>query len=252
MRIQHRCETKFKIFFFFFIFYIFTGSFTVCLSNPLDLKGQSILEKGKNYFYEQKYDQTVRTLLPMANDKNSEAQYYLALAYRAQEQFGKAFDWFMKSANNGNSDAYFEIGLMYGNGEGVEMSPLIAMDWHRKAQLSGITPLGSKQIKFYDDNQEGTSKQVKPSVIFEKKKKAAENGDIEAQYSVAQQLDFGILVTRNFAQALKWYKHAAENGHQEAQFLLGYFYCRGLGVDQNKKLANKWLIKSGLKTCCEK
>jgi TPR repeat protein len=251
MRLRHRYDTCLNIFVLLFIFSVFSGVFMNGQSYSGVIEDQSILEKGKNHLYNQKYDQAKKILTPLANDNDREAQYYLAQVYRAQKQFDKAFTWFKKSGDNGNSQAYFQMGLMHDNGEGVEMNPLNAMDWYRKAKLSEINSLSDKQAKFYDDNQNGTLKQVTANTMLEKQKQVAENGDVEAQYIVAQRLDFGIFVPRNFAEAIKWYQRAAENGHKESQFQLGYFFCRGVGVEQNKKLANEWLIKSGRKPYCK-
>ena len=110
--------------------------------------------------------------------------------------------------------------------------------------------------------------------------KAAEQGDMEAQFELAQCYDNGLGVEINDETAFKWYKlsadqgfpkaeyrlgqaykgenndaadhyvaakwikKAAEHGLPEAQYDIGLMYESGLGVDQSYEEANKWFLKA--------
>ena len=212
----------------------------------------SVVQKGKDLFSDQKYLEALKVLTPIADEGDREAQYYVALIYRAQKEFDKALNWFKKSANNGYSDAFFQIGAMHDNGEGVEMNPLTAMDYYRKAKLKAPDKGVQDKVSIYTYDEQGNLKPTSSNQLLEQQKQMAVNGNPETQYQVAHRLDYGLLTPRNFPEALKWYETAAENGYSEAQFILGYFYCRGIGVDRNATLANEWLIKSGRSPLCEK
>ena len=41
-------------------------------------------------------------------------------------------------------------------------------------------------------------------------------------------------------EAVKWYKKAAEQGDVKAQYCLGFCYAQGQGVDKDNTLAAKW------------
>ena len=60
---------------------------------------------------------------------------------------------------------------------------------------------------------------------FETIKKAAEQGDSEAQYNLGFMYDQS--VPEDKAEAVRWYRLAAEQGHVDAQFNLGIMYARG-------------------------
>ena len=45
-------------------------------------------------------------------------------------------------------------------------------------------------------------------------------------------------------EAVKWYRKAAEQGNTEAQHVLGECYLNGFGVEQDKEEAVKWLKKA--------
>ena len=63
-------------------------------------------------------------------------------------------------------------------------------------------------------------------------RKAAEQGDAEAQDNLAFMYKNGQGVTQDYAQAVKWYRKAAEQGYAGAQINLGVMYDNGQGVNR--------------------
>jgi TPR repeat protein len=74
--------------------------------------------------------------------------------------------------------------------------------------------------------------------------KAAEQGDINAQYNLGSCYYHGVGTNRNYAEAVKWYRKAAEQGHPDAQYLLGSCYFHGWGAEVNQVEAVKWYRKA--------
>ncbi len=79
---------------------------------------------------------------------------------------------------------------------------------------------------------------------FKEAKKAADNGDAEAELRVGIMYDTGQGVPQNFTEALKWYKLSANQGNAIAQNNLGVMYLQGEGVAQNYFEAAKWIQQS--------
>ncbi len=78
-------------------------------------------------------------------------------------------------------------------------------------------------------------------------KKAAETGNVEAQYYVGTLYEQGATGSPNYATAVEWYGKAAEQGHRQAAMNLGRLYDQGLGVPKDPQLAFTWMTKaSGL------
>lgn len=75
-------------------------------------------------------------------------------------------------------------------------------------------------------------------------KALAEQGDGNAQYSVAVMYDNGKGFTKDYEKAAKWYQKAAEQGHAKAQFNLGNMYEHGEGVTQDNAKALSWWVKA--------
>ncbi|MYN06834.1 TonB family protein [Pseudoduganella aquatica] len=73
---------------------------------------------------------------------------------------------------------------------------------------------------------------------------AAEGGDPQAQYKVAELIRTGKGVKHDDAQAMAWLKRAAETGYAEAQFMLGSYYLAGKGSEADVALAHPLLMKA--------
>ena len=69
--------------------------------------------------------------------------------------------------------------------------------------------------------------------------KAAEQGDANSQFQLAQMYEKGKKVRRNENTARQWYRLAAEQGHVSAQFNLGL-----LMQDKNVAESLKWLLEA--------
>ena len=55
-------------------------------------------------------------------------------------------------------------------------------------------------------------------------RKAAELGDVEAQYKVGQSYFLGFGAEQDIKQSLYWLSRPAQNGHKDAQFKVGFIY----------------------------
>jgi uncharacterized protein len=116
--------------------------------------------------------------------------------------YATAFNSFLLSAEDGNSDAQISVGAMYANGEGVEQNYDEAIKWFRLS---------------------------------------AEQGNDTAQNRLASMYDDGIGVAQNFEEAANWYRRSAEQGNIGAQINLAAMYAKGIGVRQDLVLAHMWL-----------
>ena len=59
---------------------------------------------------------------------------------------------------------------------------------------------------------------------FEKKKAAAEKGNVRAQAWLGMMYRDGQGVEKNFKEAFKWFRKAADQGNASAQYNLGMMY----------------------------
>lgn len=74
--------------------------------------------------------------------------------------------------------------------------------------------------------------------------KAAERGNVIAQYELGHQYQQGLGVAKDPAKALEWFRKAADQGHPVAQVNLGTMYQEGSGVTKDDAQAVQWYTKS--------
>ncbi|WP_397597383.1 hypothetical protein [Sphingorhabdus sp.] len=106
-----------------------------------------------------------------------------------------------RMAKAGDPVAQYNLGVMYGRGEGVEQNYTEAVKWYGKA---------------------------------------ADQGLAEAQYNLGFSYNKGEGVEQDYVQALKWYGKAVNQGLAAAQNNLGVMYKKGEGLKQDYVQALKW------------
>jgi hypothetical protein len=75
-------------------------------------------------------------------------------------------------------------------------------------------------------------------------RRAAEQGNADAQRALGFCYDNGEGVTQDKVAAVKWYRKAADQGDAVAQCNLGVCYESGEGIPQDKAEAAKWYLKA--------
>jgi TPR repeat protein len=118
------------------------------------------------------------------------------------------FNDILKSAEQGDPNAQFELGGMYEIGKEVPRNLQKALKWYEKA---------------------------------------AEQGHSEAQYTCGLMYFYGNKETgfpKNYQQAIKWFVKASEQGNFGASYELGKIYEEGKAVPQDYQQAVKWFIKA--------
>ena len=113
-----------------------------------------------------------------------------------------------------------------------------AMRWFRKAAEQGNAE-AQVYLGFMYQNGRGVKRDDREAVRWHRK--AAEQGEARAQFNLGFMYQNGRGVKRDDREALRWYRKAAEQGNAEAQVYLGFMYQNGRGVAQDYVQAHKWL-----------
>ena len=74
--------------------------------------------------------------------------------------------------------------------------------------------------------------------------KFANDGRSWAQSDLGSLYEDGLVLPRDFSDAVFWYRNAAEKGYPGAQTNLGIMYARGRGVTQSRKTAIEWFQRA--------
>ena len=104
-------------------------------------------------------------------------------------------------AEQGDVEAQYNLGVLYGMGRGVPLDDAEAARWYRLA---------------------------------------ADQGHARAQFSLGASYDFGRGVSEDEDEAVRWYRLAADQGEAAAQHNLGFMYAEGRGVVEDADEAVRW------------
>ena len=154
-----------------------------------------------------------------------------------KRKYTDAFKWYMRAAEQGDSQAQFRVGNMYDFGVGVEKNYKEAVKWYRKSAEQGDAQAQCNLAIMYD-----SGKGVRPDSIeaFKWYWKAAEQGVSQAQFNLGAWYERA----QDYDMAFILYKRAAEQGDRQAQYNVGHMYYYGKGVEKNEKEAVKWYKKA--------
>ena len=120
--------------------------------------------------------------------------------------------------------------------------PLTVAEKHRKAADQGDVNAQYDLAECYYYGSGGVKKNVSEAMKWYRK--AAEQGHVEAEYSLGYCCYDGQNGAMDYAQAVKWFRKAAEQGHAKAQYFLGHCYYYGWSVDEDFAEAVKWYRKA--------
>ena len=200
---------------------------------------------------------------------NAHAQWCIGHNYKGgyydyPQDKRKAFEYFLKSAENGSDKGQLETALCYINGEGIEKNVTEGIQWLEKSADQGnceamgrlgIALVGGTIQISQENMQKGYDFLLKAAAKGDKVAKNFLdnfNKELEAHHASLQSwtlLMLGGEAERNYhgVQAVKYYQSASELGCSQALSFLGNIYMHGMpDVPQNIRKAVKYL-KTGAK-----
>ncbi|KAI8142152.1 hypothetical protein BJV82DRAFT_517070 [Fennellomyces sp. T-0311] len=193
--------------------------------------------------------QMLHTLIEQ-NPHEGGALYWLAACYEeglpgiCPPDTSKAFEYYMRAAQSGDTEGEFQIALMLSNGQGVERDRSAAFPWYEKAARKGHRIALYSLGLYYAKGLGGVSTDLRRArACFDR---AARKGYVPAMTSLAIlcRYETGSNMTGNDARMVYWYKKAADLGDASAQRELGMLYDQGLGVKQNYERAFQLMQKA--------
>jgi TPR repeat protein len=158
----------------------------------------------------------------------------------ATADVAKAVAALRKSAEEGNAEAQFRLGVIYGNGdEGVEIDHQKAMAWFSQAARQGHENALITMAWMYANGAGVDMDEDKARELY---LMAADHGSAKAQYVVATMFRFAQFgAEKDLARALHYYTESANQGFATAQFALGKMLVEGKLVEKDMNTALQWL-----------
>ena len=171
-----------------------------------------------------------------------DAQFNLGLSYRQSDivaaDFGLARFWLQKAADQGHIKAMGNLAILYMSGSGVERSYCKAKLLFEQAATFGDPTALLNLAHLYQTGVPGTEKDEPRA--FGYMQRGATLGSASHMYYLADCYMHGKGVSRDGHMALKWWQRAADAGEPHAAEELGMIYFSGnseLGVAADRRSA---------------
>jgi hypothetical protein len=186
------------------------------------------------------YELAYREWKASAEAGQAEAQFDLGVLYAqglgVRRDLTEASNWYGKSARQGNAEAEFALGQLYSRGWGVPRDEADAIRWFEMANSveSDGPPTDWARVEGY-----GMPRDPKQAAYWYQL--AADQGHAEAQFNLGRLYSAGQGVKREQEQATRWMSASAIQGYAPAMAGLGSRYASGTGIARDARLAYFWL-----------
>ncbi|CAI2178004.1 1909_t:CDS:2, partial [Funneliformis geosporum] len=173
--------------------------------------------------------------------KNIQYIWFLGLFYYynigVNENSVKAYELFLKAAEEGYAISQVYLAKCYYNGYGIKCDKKLSFKWYQKSVENGSI-IGKFYLGHCYEYGIGTQQNEKKAVYWYYK--SAINGNIIAKLHLAECLKLGKGIEKNEKQAFKYYKILAEKEISDAQYQLGNCFYNGIGTSIDKNKAVYW------------
>lgn len=189
--------------------------------------------------------------LQKAAENSAEVQAQLGAIYSSShftiKNYTIAYNWYLKAAQQKNSDALFSLGKMLWLGRGVIKSH--ANDIKAIQYLAQSAELGNSgaALSLADIYFHGVDKVARDLVLANKFYHIAANaGSVSAELNLGKQYFFGWGVEQSDINALLWFEKAAASKDATAQYYMGFIFEHGRSVPVDLVRAAVWYKRSAL------
>lgn len=151
-----------------------------------------------------------------------------------------AHEIYIEAINTHSAESQLSLAQWYFSRANINDLP-VAMYWYTLAAEQGNAEAQYHLANYFIEGPEADHDAERAVYWWTA---AARQGHPLAQTRLAQELADGNQIDQDLRQAVIWWEKAAEQGEPIAQFNLGYSYYHGLGVGQDHDSAFKWFSKS--------
>ena len=166
-----------------------------------------------------------------------------------EQDYEKAFEWFLKSAQEGNKFAQYSLANLYYYGNGVEKDLSQAFLWYRKSSEQGQPYASYAVAQMYDkgeyvsQSEETAQRYYKVALSGFLELESKGQADDNLYYKLGAMYKKGLGTEIDIPKAIEYFEKSAEN--MWSTYQLGRLYLFGAeGLQKNKEQAVEWLTKS--------
>ena len=156
-----------------------------------------------------------------------------------EQDYEKAFEWFLKSAQEGNKFAQYSLANLYYYGNGVEKDLSQAFLWYRKSSEQGqpYAPYAVAQMydkgEYVSQSEENVQRYYKNALSGFLELESKDQTDDNLYYKLGSMFKKGLGTDIDMDKAIDYFKRSAEMNNTNAKRTLALEYILGKHLEQN-------------------
>lgn len=166
-----------------------------------------------------------------------------------EQDYAQSFEWFLKSAHEGNKFAQYSLANLYYYGNGVEKDLSQAFWWYRKSSEQG-QPYASYAVaqmyskgEYVAENKETAQRYYKAALSGFLELESKDQADDNLYYKFGAMYKNGLGTEIDIPKAIEYFEKSTEN--MWSTYQLGRLYLFGAEeLEKDKEKAVEWLTKS--------
>ena len=167
-----------------------------------------------------------------------------------EQDYEKAFQWFLKSSQEGHKFAQYSLANLYYYGNGVEKDLSQAFLWYQKSSSQG-QPYASYAIaqmynkgEYVCQSEETAQRYYKDALSGFLKLESKDQADDNLYYKLGSMFKKGLGTDSDMDKAIDYFKRSAEMNNKNGLYEYGKAMLLGEHIAQNKQKAVKLLEKA--------
>lgn len=192
-------------------------------------------------------------LEPMSQKLQPYLQYRIGKMYcyglGTEQNYGKSFGWFMKSAIAGNKFAQFSLANQYYYGNGFYKDKGQALHWYMKAAEQGLPYAAYAIAQMYANGEtvlqdEATAQQYYAQALAGfLKLEESDRADDYLLYKLGRMYRYGLGSEEDVPKALEYFSRAAKHGNTNARRMIAIEQLSGEHIPQDVNKAVETLTE---------
>ena len=167
-----------------------------------------------------------------------------------EQNYEKAFEWFLKSAQEGNKFAQYSLANLYYYGNGAEKNLKEAFGWYVRSAKQG-QPYASYAVaqmyskgEYVEQNEEAAQEYFSQALSGFLKLEADGQADDNLFYKIGVMYKNGLGTEADIDKALEYFKRSAELNNKNGLYEYGKALLLGENITQDIPMAMEYLEKS--------
>ena len=166
-----------------------------------------------------------------------------------EQDYAQSFEWFLKSAHEGNKFAQYSLANLYYYGNGVEKDLSQAFLWYQKSASQGQPYASYAAAQMYSkgeyvaENKETAQRYYKAALSGFLELESKDQADDNLYYKLGAMYKNGLGTEIDIPKAIEYFEKSTEN--MWSTYQLGRLYLFGAEeLEKDKEKAVEWLTKS--------